>query len=209
MSLVAVWKTLVSVAGWLKEHESLAIWLEGIALLLIFIWDRIDANEQQKEMLKQLEVMRKQAEIMEGQLAIPHRAYLAIGEPQPPIGNEARFPIENYGHVAGRITSVNIEVIVQDPTGEKEQYRRDITKPADAVVIPGKGNAFALSVYLPDEAETGQVLISGEMDYDTGFKTTDRLSFVRVYIRKRSEWVVASYAFEVDFRVNPNKSGND
>jgi hypothetical protein len=57
------------VANWLRTYESVAIWLEGVALVLIFIWDRIDANEQQKEMLKQLEVMRKQVETMQLQAA--------------------------------------------------------------------------------------------------------------------------------------------
>jgi len=60
---------LQTVANWLSRYESVAIWLEGIALVLIFIWDRIDANEQQKEMLKQLDVMRKQAETMQLQAA--------------------------------------------------------------------------------------------------------------------------------------------
>ena len=30
----------------LKTYEYLAIWLEGIALLLIFVWDRIDARNE-------------------------------------------------------------------------------------------------------------------------------------------------------------------
>jgi hypothetical protein len=58
-----------AVAHWLRTYESVAIWLEGIALVLIFVWDRIDANEQQKEMLKQLEVMRRQVETMQLQAA--------------------------------------------------------------------------------------------------------------------------------------------
>jgi hypothetical protein len=44
---------------------------------------------------------------------IAHRAFLAIGEPESPVGNEARFPIENYGHTAGLITSIDMEVIIK------------------------------------------------------------------------------------------------
>jgi hypothetical protein len=30
---------------WLTKYQAVAIWLEGIALLLIFIWDRFDARD--------------------------------------------------------------------------------------------------------------------------------------------------------------------
>lgn len=46
---------------WLKCHEYLAIWLEGIALVLIFVWDRIDSRSQHRETLQQLAISEKTA----------------------------------------------------------------------------------------------------------------------------------------------------
>jgi hypothetical protein len=48
--------------SWLDSHQYLALWLEGIALLAIFIWDRSDASQQHKQTLAQMEIMRNQAE---------------------------------------------------------------------------------------------------------------------------------------------------
>jgi hypothetical protein len=49
------------VTDWLKAHEFLAIWLEGIALVLIFVWDRLDSRKQHKETLSQLEALQNNA----------------------------------------------------------------------------------------------------------------------------------------------------
>jgi hypothetical protein len=56
-----VWDVLVSVACWLKAHEFLALWLEGIALVAIFIWDRVDSHQAHRETLKQMNFMQRQA----------------------------------------------------------------------------------------------------------------------------------------------------
>ena len=49
---------------WLTRYESVAIWLEGIALVLIFVWDRIDSRHQHRETLAQLAVSQKQADAL-------------------------------------------------------------------------------------------------------------------------------------------------
>ena len=46
----------------MSTHEWLAIWLEGIALILIFVWDRIDAKGEHEERMLQIEITRQQAE---------------------------------------------------------------------------------------------------------------------------------------------------
>jgi hypothetical protein len=51
--------------GWLQTHEFVAIWLEGIALVLIFFWDRLDSRSQHKEMLAQLRATERQIEALE------------------------------------------------------------------------------------------------------------------------------------------------
>jgi|HubBroStandDraft_1064217.scaffolds.fasta_scaffold43297_3 hypothetical protein len=51
--------------AWLRNNESIAIWLEGLALVLIFIWDRIDAHQQDETSLAQLRVSQDQVEALQ------------------------------------------------------------------------------------------------------------------------------------------------
>ena len=51
--------------NWFDSHQYVAIWLEGIALVAIFIWDRIDAFQQHKQTLEQMEIIRNQARATE------------------------------------------------------------------------------------------------------------------------------------------------
>jgi hypothetical protein len=45
---------------WIKASEPIALWVEGIALVLIFIWDRKDAAKNHKETLRQIDLAQKQ-----------------------------------------------------------------------------------------------------------------------------------------------------
>lgn len=45
---------------WFSTHEWVAIWLEGIALVAIFIWDRFDSAGQHKQTLAQLKIAQDQ-----------------------------------------------------------------------------------------------------------------------------------------------------
>jgi hypothetical protein len=47
---------------WLQAHESLAVWIEGFALVAIFFWDRLDNRSAHKETLKQMAIMQSQAD---------------------------------------------------------------------------------------------------------------------------------------------------
>src|SRR2546423_1610298 len=51
---------LSATPNWFDSHQYFALWLEGIALLAIFIWDRIDASQQHKQTLAQMSIWRKQ-----------------------------------------------------------------------------------------------------------------------------------------------------
>jgi hypothetical protein len=51
--------------NWFDSHQYIAIWLEGLALLAIFIWDRIDSHQQHKQTLAQMEVMQNQTRATE------------------------------------------------------------------------------------------------------------------------------------------------
>jgi hypothetical protein len=57
-----MWHLIAIIWTWLSTHEWLAIWLEGVALVAIFIWDRIDSSISHKQTLEQLEITRQQAE---------------------------------------------------------------------------------------------------------------------------------------------------
>lgn len=46
---------------WFKRNEHVALWLEGIALVLIFVWDRIEAEGEHQERMEQLEIAKEQA----------------------------------------------------------------------------------------------------------------------------------------------------
>jgi len=48
---------------WVKASDPIALWVEGIALVLIFIWDRIDANRGHQETIAQLKIAQDQIKI--------------------------------------------------------------------------------------------------------------------------------------------------
>jgi hypothetical protein len=48
----------------MSKYEPIAVWLEGIALVAIFIWDRIEGSQQQEETVKQLEVAQDQIKLL-------------------------------------------------------------------------------------------------------------------------------------------------
>ncbi|SRR5229473_3863779 len=56
-----MYPVLLTIFPWLDSHQYLALWLEGIALLAIFIWDRWDSHQQHQETLKQMKIMESHA----------------------------------------------------------------------------------------------------------------------------------------------------
>jgi hypothetical protein len=60
-----VYSVLSATPNWLDSHQYLALWIEGIALLLIFAWDRWDSHQQHKQTLAQMEIMQSQARATE------------------------------------------------------------------------------------------------------------------------------------------------
>jgi hypothetical protein len=42
---------------WLNNYEALAVWLEGVALVAIFIWDRVDAKHDHAETVHQIKLV--------------------------------------------------------------------------------------------------------------------------------------------------------
>ena len=52
---------LSAFASWLSSHEYIAVWAEGIALVAIFIWDRLDSRAQHRQTMDQLRIAQEQA----------------------------------------------------------------------------------------------------------------------------------------------------
>ena len=108
-----------------------------------------------------LRAIRRQSDIMGKQLAVPYRAYLEIVEPEKPVGNHAEFPIINTGRVLARILSIDVELIIHNPS-EKELFRSSINKKiGDGKIPPEKGSSYALNVYWPDvQGITDSIIMS-------------------------------------------------
>jgi hypothetical protein len=49
---------------WFKRNEHVALWLEGIALVLIFFWDRIDARSAHKKTMEQIQIAKQQTDAL-------------------------------------------------------------------------------------------------------------------------------------------------
>jgi hypothetical protein len=74
---------------WLRTYEFIAICLEGIALILIFVWDRLDSRKQHEETLAQLQVSQKQADA----LVSSERAWVMVG-----IGGHTSIRVSTGGN---------------------------------------------------------------------------------------------------------------
>jgi hypothetical protein len=121
----------VSFLDWLTKYEAVAIWLEGIALLLIFIWDRKDAGEAREESAKQLSVSRDQVEAT----VRPFVSYSSVArDAQEAVADldndamteiwcpEAQAQIKNYGsgpaiNVRYSLVPTNLESSILRPKG--------------------------------------------------------------------------------------------
>lgn len=127
-----------SFTAWLNKYEAIAIWLEGIALVAIFIWDRRDARADHEQMLAQLRIAQQQATASQAtaqSLINSERAWIKIY----PFSfkliacNRLNWAIINSGRTTARITQVRVRckkyapIVTYDPT---PVFR------ADAIVFP-------------------------------------------------------------------------
>jgi hypothetical protein len=126
----------------LKTYESVAIWLEGIALILIFAWDRMDARHQHRETLAQLHVSQAQADA----LIDSERAWILAeaGVAEPPKNDMQVVwvapSVTNHGKTPGRILRVSIRAhSIKNPPGTlppEPQYSE--AKEFNFVLAPSK-----------------------------------------------------------------------
>jgi|SRR5437016_3660406 len=100
---------LSATPNWFDLHQYLALWLEGIALLAIFIWDRIDTSQQHSQTLAQLQVSQKQVEASQEQVEASHKPFVTFS-------TERRNPEDALLSVGGAVGGM----IVRCPGGDAE-----------------------------------------------------------------------------------------
>ncbi len=96
---------LTALTAWLETHEFVAVWLEGVALLAIFVWDRIDTHHQHEETLAQIDVSQRQFESSVRPVLIPHITHGLATAPE----HHVEFSITNRGHNEAVISSVKLD----------------------------------------------------------------------------------------------------
>jgi hypothetical protein len=105
-----------TVTNWLKTYESIAIWLEGIALVAIFVLDwkerrdqREDREQQHRETLAQLQVSQKQVEASLEQVEASHKPFVTFS-------TERRNPEDAVLDMGGAVGGT----VVRCPGGDAE-----------------------------------------------------------------------------------------
>ena len=120
-----MWPAFSAIRTWLHDYEPLAVWLEGIALLAIFIWDRIDASQQRKETLSQMRIMESQARGAADSAAAANKSVEIILDKERarvrvkpgklnlgPIAMVANYSVFNYGPTFAFIEGARAEIKV-------------------------------------------------------------------------------------------------
>ena len=100
-----MWAFLSAMTSWLETHEFVAIWLEGIALVAIFIWHRIDSHHQHKETLAQMDVTQRQFESSVRPVLTPHVTHHLTNTREYRV----EFIITNSGHNEAVISRVELD----------------------------------------------------------------------------------------------------
>jgi len=130
----------LQITNWLTKYEAVAIWLEGIALLLIFIWDRFDAGAAHEQSTKQLAVFQDQVEATHR----PFVSYLSTARDAQEVVRDldnnamteihcpgAQAQIKNYGsgpaiNLRYALTPTNPGASIARPKGYLAALRQDV-----------------------------------------------------------------------------------
>jgi hypothetical protein len=173
--------------NWFDSHQYIALWLEGIALLAIFIWDRIEASQQHDQTLAQMEIMRSQAvatemaanaakESAEALLA-SERAWILVEIGESEVPKDASLTVwvtpmvTNRGKTPGKMIRTSIRSkFIPNPGFLSQQP--DYANPVDAyftlaptvAIRPMKTTMPAQEVFNSNEGK-GSLYIFGYMDY--------------------------------------------
>jgi hypothetical protein len=148
-----MWRVLEVLSAWLRKYESIAIWLEGIALVAILVLDwreRIDQRkerqEQHRESASQMDISRRQVDAAtEAALASKKSTEILAGLHRPFMGLlmvrldaggpghddwSITFVQKNFGTLPALEVGTNIEFFAGDTSFAK------ISEPATIQVFP-------------------------------------------------------------------------
>jgi hypothetical protein len=167
-----MWRCLQAIADWLKTYESVAIWLEGIALVAIFVLDwreRIDQRKERKaqhrETAEQLAVSHSQVvaamnsadAAMKSADAAKLSADISLALHRPLIGLESlpterlasntiwEFPAKlwNYGTLPASHLSASLAFYTE--SAQESRYPlKTIQGPESVEIFPNSGYEIAL-----------------------------------------------------------------
>jgi hypothetical protein len=137
-----------TVLAWLKANEGVAVWLEAIALMAIFFWDRIDSHQQHKQTLKQMDIMEKQAASTET------AANAANKNAEVLINSERAWVFAEIGQLPGNfVPSPNQVQIVNLPI----TFRNLGKSPGRITKLSARAYQLETSASLPAEPEYRQI----------------------------------------------------
>lgn len=125
----------MSLGEWLKMYEYVALWIGGVALLCIFIWQRIDSYRQRRETREQWEILQEQVKAAtSAALAAKQSADLTSSLHRPYMGLSAvssggrdsrfwniTFSLMNFGTLPAYNVGLLVESFVDE--GSRSQHQ--------------------------------------------------------------------------------------
>jgi hypothetical protein len=133
-----VTRLLTALASWLSTHEYIAIWAEGVALVAIFIWDRLDSRAQHQQTMEQLEIGQGQIRVAQIQVDTSEKqAAASQAMAQSVINSERAWVMADLDWWS----SVGTHVVHQ--TSSQEGGRADITAARIKLTCKNEGRSPA------------------------------------------------------------------
>jgi hypothetical protein len=114
------------------KYEPIAVWLEGIALVAIFIWDRIEGSQQQEETVKQLKLAEEQIKLLTRQQ-----------ERREKVHPYFELVCDNAALIV-RVVNLGISNFLVSRVNVKAQDIKDFSYQTQAVVESGKAAYITL-----------------------------------------------------------------
>jgi hypothetical protein len=195
---------LHSIYSWLHNHESLALWLEGIALVLILAWDVWSHIQQRQETVDQMKIMERQAlgmetaanaakksaELAEMSLRLAERADVlleAVGPVHHPNSggiltgySNVIFRFKNFGRTRG--TNVRYEASLS-----VDGNHNPLTEAEPAVLGPGETQSLRFGQFRDWlNEETFKAIVEGRASLTFKSKVTYDDTFGESHVSENS-----------------------
>lgn len=177
VSLITVF--LSSRFSWFQRNEHVAIWMEGVALVLIFGLDLTNRKEEHEETLEQLKAASDQAKFTENAaieakkssdiLASLHRPLMGIEAPVNILNQNVRnwqipVVVKNFGTLLATQVSVTAEIFVDGAVRKSD--------PVTEVVEVFPGQIHTHSIMFDTGESRGSQIFSGDRTLTAKIKVT-------------------------------------